>query len=109
MTLVELTGKWTDEGSYPDANGVLIKPYDDVVLSRPIRAEKAFNQGQVIAPAGTVGTVLFFNLGPPLVVDLELNIAGDDYRFGFGFEELAKVCLHRRAEEKPRLPDRGDK
>jgi hypothetical protein len=97
MTFVEPKGFIDDEGEFPDADGALIKAYDDVVLLRSIETFDPINQKLVDAPTGAVGTVLWFYLGPPIVANLEVKLAPG---FGMGYEELAQVKLHRRAEDK---------
>lgn len=90
--------EWTQEGAFVGADGRVVRCYDDVVLSRSIPVEVVSGDFVGDAPAGTVGTVLFYSKGPVGVAQLELDIESNPMIIAH--EELSRLSLHMTNEEK---------
>jgi hypothetical protein len=88
---------WTQEGLFLDADGNQVGAYDDVVLLEPTLPEND-PAAAYIAPAGTVGTVLFHcGVGDGL---LELELSWTPVSTVIGYAKPSTVRLYRMAEEK---------
>lgn len=91
--------EWLHDGAFTDADGASVRPYDDVVLldEIPIEGDDA---GPYRIPAGTIGTVLFFQQEDDGVADLECYWPAGG--FSFGFAQTRRLRLHQRGEDKYR-------
>jgi hypothetical protein len=88
----------TQEGAFTGSDGLSVRCYDDVVLSRTVPVDGGVRTDVDEVPPGTVGTVLFYSTGPIGVAQLECYVGED--AFTFGYEELSKLKLHMTNEEK---------
>jgi hypothetical protein len=84
------------DGSFDDADGRLVRAYDDVVLLRDVLPENDADAAYV-ARAGSTGTVLFFSINPDGVAQIELNEWAPTVCV---FEDQRFLKLHMTNEEK---------
>jgi len=90
------TAACEQHGSFDDADGRLVRAYDDVVLLRDVLPENDADAAYV-ARAGSTGTVLFFSINPDGVALIELNEWGPTVCV---FEDQRFLKLHMTNEEK---------
>ncbi|MBC7669621.1 MAG: hypothetical protein H7236_14510 [Gemmatimonadaceae bacterium] len=88
---------WTQDGSFRGADGKPVRAYDDVVLLRDIVPEND-PKSPYIVPAGTTGTILFFNERADGVAQPELD--WDPVAVVLGYEDQRHLRLHMTNEEK---------
>jgi hypothetical protein len=98
MRAEDIRQDWTQDGTFADSTGTLVRCYDDVALLEATHSEPDSNSSVLTLPAGTLGTVLFFTTGEPCWLQLEYETAG----VVFGVVEGSRTSLHMRNEEKHR-------
>jgi hypothetical protein len=92
---------WTSDGTVPDAEGVLLGRYDDVVLLHDVRQRLPGNVSVETIPAGSRATVLFVAIDEPPILDLECYLS--EHRFAFAHERADRVRRLFSAEEKLKM------
>jgi hypothetical protein len=92
---------WTTDGAVPDAEGVLLNCYDDVVLLHDVPQLSPGNVSVNTIPAGSRATVLFIAIDEPQILDLECYLS--EHRFVFAHERADRVRRLFSAEEKLKM------
>jgi len=102
ISWMDITEDWRMEGSFQDPDGKSVRPYDDVVVSRPIEIAGGWLRDKVTEtlPAGSIGTVLMFTAGPEGWTHLEMYRPESVGGFGFSYEKIEFLRLHMTNEEK---------
>ncbi|MFC3077774.1 hypothetical protein ACFODL_06705 [Phenylobacterium terrae] len=96
MKAEDIQQDWTQDGTFPDADGTHVRCYDDVAILEPTASEPDSSGSVIVVPAGTSGTVLFFTTGEPCWLELEYEMEG----MVFGVVEASKTKLYLRNDEK---------
>jgi hypothetical protein len=98
MDMADILQDWTQGGTFADGDGTAVRCYDDVVLLEPTTSEPDSTGSEILLPAGTTGTVLFFSTGQPCWLSIEYEVPG----MVCGVVEASKAKLHLLNEEKYR-------
>ena len=87
---------WTQEGTFQDADGALVRCYDYVAVLEDVESEPDSNGSVVKIPAGSTGAVLFYSTGTPCWLEVEYDLPGAI----FGVIDAGKTRLAIKNEEK---------
>ncbi|GHH13592.1 hypothetical protein GCM10008023_14190 [Sphingomonas glacialis] len=96
MRLADVQQEWSQDGTFADADGTLVRCYDDVAVLEHARSEPDGNGHHCEIAAGSTGTVLFYSTGDQCWLELEYELPGRI----FGVVEASKTRLALRNEEK---------
>ena len=96
MKAADVQQEWTQEGGFADADGTLVRCYDDVAVLEDVRLEPDGNGHVSEIAAGSTGTVLFYSTGTPCWLELEYELPG----VISGVVKASKTRLATRNEEK---------
>lgn len=88
---------WTQDGTFPDADGAAVRAYDDVVLLEATLPENDPAAAYVV-PAGTIGTVLFH--GGASTCPLELEMDWSEQACVIAYAMPSAVRLYQTSEQK---------
>lgn len=88
---------FSNDARFKDADGKLVKRYDDVCLVEAIPIHHAGTIQPEEAPAGCIGTVIMFTSEEPQLVEVECDFEDG---FAFAYASNQQLRLYRTTEEK---------
>ena len=89
---------WEQDGFFVDANGVLVKCYDHVVLLTDVEVREQGHGGPFeIVPAGSTAVPLFYTKSEPVILDVECLLG--EGAFCFAETKASDVQLLATGEE----------